>query len=205
VTRIAHRRRFARISLIGAAVALLASVAGSTVAAGSPAAGASETLLPLESTVYIKADKKGLRFVGPDTIAAGASLKIVNQTDPRKIGPHTFSLVTKGSLPKTPNARKLCFAKGHICRSIARWHGVKGNGPVKENPAEAGLPGWDTLGNNNRNGDSWFTGNRAGASFTQSVSVDVAAGPTRIYYLCAIHPWMQGSAEIVPAPGPTAG
>lgn len=203
MTRPAHRRA-ARTALAGAATFLL-FVAGSTVATGSPSAGTAETLKPLEATIYMKADKKGMRFTGPDTIAAGASLKVINQTDPRKFGPHTFSLVTKGSLPKTRNARRLCFAKGHICRSIARWHGVKGNGPVEENPAEAGLPGWDTAGNNTRRGDSWFTGNRKGTSFTQPVSVDVAGGPTRIYFLCAIHPWMQGSAEIVPPPGPTAG
>lgn len=205
MVRIAHRRRAVRTSLIGAAALLLLG-AGSTVAvAGSTSAGSSQTLLPLTATIYMKADRKGIRFVGPKTIEAGASLKVVNQSDPRKIGPHTFSLVTKGTLPKTPNARRLCLAKGHICRSIARWHGVKGHGPVKENPAEAGLPGWDTLGDNNRQGDSWFTGNKPGTSFSQQVSADIATGPTRVYFLCAIHPWMQGSAEIVPPPGPTAG
>lgn len=206
MTRLAHRRRTARISLIGAAVLLLSAVASSVATgAGSSGASASETLQPLTATIYMKADKKGIRFVAPKTIEAGASLKVVNQSDPRKFGPHTFSLVTKGTLPKTPKARKLCFAKGHICRSIARWHGVKGNNPVKVNPAEAGLPGWDTSGNNSREGDSWFTGNKPGTSFTQTVSADVTAGPTRVYFLCAIHPWMQGSTEIVPPPGPTAG
>jgi hypothetical protein len=184
VTRPVHRRRAAKISLAAAAAALL-------VAALVPATSGA-------ATVFMKADKKGLRFVAPKTVAAGEELKVVNQSDPRKFGPHTFSLVTKGSLPKTPNARKLCFAKGHICRAIARWHGVKGNGPVKENPAEAGLPGWDTLGNNSRDGDSWFTGSKPGTSFAQTVTADVTAGPTRIYFLCAIHPWMQGSTEITP-------
>jgi hypothetical protein len=187
VTRIAHRRSPAL--LVGAAALLVAAIA--------PA-------LASGATIFMKADKKGLRFVAPATIAAGEDLKVVNQSDPRKFGPHTFSLVTKGSLPKTPNARKLCFAKGHICRSIANWHGVKGNGPVKENPAEAGLPGWDTLGSNSRAGDSWFTGNKPGTSLTQQVTVDVSAGPTRIYFLCAIHPWMQGSSEITP-PAAAAG
>lgn len=182
MTRLVNRHR---------SLALVAGVAALFTLALAPAyAGA--------ATIVMKADKKGLRFVAPKTVAAGEELKVVNQTDPRKIGPHTFSLVTKGVLPKTPNARKLCFAKGHICRSIARWHGVKGNGPVKENPAEAGLPGWDTLGNNSREGDSWFTGNKKGTSISQTVTADVTAGPTRIYFLCAIHPWMQGSTEVTP-------
>jgi hypothetical protein len=159
------------------------------------------------ATIYMKADKKGLRFVAPKTVQAGEDLLVVNQSDPHKVGPHTFSLVTKSSLPKTPNARKNCFTKGHICRAIANWHGVKGNGPVKVNPAEAGLPGWDTSGSVTKKGDSWFTGNKAGTSFEQPVTADVTGGPTRIYFLCAIHPWMQGSTEVVPpaVPAPLAG
>lgn len=188
MTRFAHHRR---------SLALLAGAAALFILVLAPAFASA-------ANVYIKADKKGLRFVAPASVVQGEELTVVNQTDPRKIGPHTFSLVTKGSLPKTPNARKLCFAKGHICRAIARWHGVKGNGPVKENPAEAGLPGWDTLGNNNRKGDSWFTGNKPGSSFSQPVtfSPPVTAGVTntRIYFLCAIHPWMQGSTVVTPSP-----
>lgn len=178
------RRRGVALLIAGAAALVLLSAFGSAFAGAA--------------TLYMKADKKGLRFVAPKTIVAGEDLKVFNQSDPKKVGPHTVSLVTKGSLPKTPKARKLCFAKGHICRSIAQWHGVKGNGPVKENPAEAGLVGWDTLGSASKKGDSWFTGNKAGTSFTQPVTADVTAGPTRIYYLCAIHPWMQGSSEVVP-------
>ena len=53
---------------------------------------------------------------------------MLNQTNPKQVGPHTFSLVTKGSIPKTPKARQTCFTPKHICMSIAKWHGVKGNG-----------------------------------------------------------------------------
>ncbi|HEX5762892.1 MAG TPA: hypothetical protein VFY04_07210 [Solirubrobacterales bacterium] len=191
MTRLANRRR--PLALLAGAAALLTLALVPAFASGA--------------TIVMKADKKGLRFVAPKSVAAGEELKVVNQSDPRKFGPHTFSLVTKGSLPKTPNARKRCFAKGHICRSIARWHGVKGNGPVKENPAEAGLAGWDTLGNNSREGDSWFTGNKPGTSFAQPVTfsppVTAGATDTRIYFLCAIHPWMQGSTVVTPSPVPT--
>ncbi len=45
--------------------------------------------------------------------------------------------------------------------SIAKWHGVKGNGPVKVNPVEVGAEGWDTLGSVTKKGDSWFTGDQA--------------------------------------------
>ena len=89
-------------------------------------------------TVFIKDGKKGLRFEAPKTIADGEELAVVNLTNPHKVGPHTFSLVTKGSIPTTPKGRQLCFTPHHICKAIAGWHGVKGNGPPKENPAEAG-------------------------------------------------------------------
>jgi hypothetical protein len=149
-------------------------------------------------TVFIKADKKGLRFDAPKTVVAGEELAIVNQTDPHKVGPHTFSLVTKGSVPTTPKARQLCFTPKHICKAIAIWHGVKGNGPVKVNPVEVGAAGWDTLGSVTKKGDSWFTGEKPGTSFSQPVSVDTSAGASRIYFICAIHSFMHGSINVLP-------
>lgn len=204
MTRHLRHRSLARTSVLaGAAALLLVSLFGSSLATGAD--GPAPVAVPT-STIYMKADKKGLRFVAPKTIGAGEVLRVLNQSDPKRVGPHTFSLVTKGSLPKTPSARKRCFTKNHICKAIADWHGVKGNGPVKKNPAQAGLAGWDTLGSVTTKGDSWFTGNKKGTSFEQQVTVDVSAGPSRIYFLCAIHPWMQGSTEVVSVPNvPTAG
>lgn len=191
-----RRRSVARTSVLGGAAALiLLSVFGSALATGAEGPTATSSAI---ATVYMKADKKGIRFVAPKTVVAGEMLKVLNQSNPHKIGPHTFSLVTKSSLPKTPGARKNCFTKDHICKAIARWHGVKGNGPVKINPVDVGVEGWDTLGSVSKTGDSWFTGNKPGTSIEQVVSADVSAGPTRIYFLCAIHPWMQGSTEVVP-------
>lgn len=150
------------------------------------------------ATVFMKADKKGMRFVAPKTIVNGETLEVVNQSDPKKVGPHTFSLVTQGSLPKTPKARQLCFTPNHICKAIAGWHGVKGNGPVKVNPVEVGNEGWDTLGTVKKKGDSWFTGEKPGTSFEQPVNVDTSAGASRIYFICAVHSFMQGSINILP-------
>ena len=89
------------------------------------------------NTVYIKDGKGGLRFVAPKTIVAGEELEVLNETNPKQVGPHTFSLVTKGSIPKTPKARKNCFTPKHICMAIANWHGVKGNGPVENEPGQS--------------------------------------------------------------------
>jgi hypothetical protein len=151
-------------------------------------------------TVKIKggfsAAGSNLRFVAPSTATAGDYLRVVNKTKPFAVGPHSFSLVTESSLPKTRPARKACFTKNHICKAIAGWHGKTGN------IAPAGLPGWDTLGSLNKKGDSWFTTNKPDTSVVQQLTADTAAGPTRIFFLCAIHPFMKGSIEVLPPATP---
>lgn len=152
---------------------------------------------PTVTTINMKGGSGGLRFDGPATAVNGSQLEIVNKTNPQQVGPHTFSLVTKGSLPKTRKARKRCFAPNHICRAIAGWHKV---GKIKV--SEVGLEGWDTPGSLNKKGDSWFSGNKAGGSFGQQLSFDTSAGPVRAFYLCAIHPEMKGSINVLPPPVP---
>jgi hypothetical protein len=183
----------------GAVAAFVPGLAsGSEYPSGSypPSSPPSSTAGASVATVYIKDGKGGLRFVAPKTIAQGAELQVLNTTNPQQVGPHTFSLVTEGSIPKTRKARQLCFTPHHICKAIAGWHGVKGNGPPKENPATAGAAGWDTEGSLTAKGDSWFTGEKPHASIVQQVT---AAAGTTIHFMCAIHPWMHGSIEVVPA------
>jgi hypothetical protein len=138
-----------------------------------------------------------LHFENPPAVHTGDYLEIDNTTKPRQVGPHTFSLVTKNSVPKTKHARKVCFTPNHICKEIAKGLGVKGNGPPTINPSEAGLPGWDTEGTKSTVGDTWFTGNKPNTSFVQIVS---APAGTTLYYMCAIHPFMKGKIT-VQAPG----
>jgi hypothetical protein len=195
------RRTTTRAAILFALAAPLAIAAlGPALATGaygaeSPTAGSTASAA---NTVFIKDGKGGLRFVAPKTIVAGEDLEVLNQTNPKQVGPHTFSLVTKGSIPKTPKARQICFTPKHICKAIAAWHGVKGNGPVKVNPATAGVEGWDTLGSVTEKGDSWFTGNKPGTSIVQQVTADTSAGPTTIYFMCAIHSFMHGKITVLP-------
>ncbi len=189
------KQRLSPATPVRASIAIAIGLVASLILVPSLASGAAGE--SSANTVFIEDGKAGLRFEAPKTIVSGEDLTILNQTNPHRVGPHTFSLVTKGSIPKTPKARQLCFTPKHICKSIAAWHGVKGNGPVKENPAEAGLEGWDTMGSLTKKGDSWFTGEKPGTSFGQKVT---AAAGTTIYFLCAIHPWMHGSIEVLPPP-----
>jgi len=180
----------------------VATAAALALAASLPAvAGAAVTPTGTTQTIHIKEVKGALKFVGPAAVYQGDDLTVVSETNPKRVGPHTFSLVTKGSLPKTPGARKGCFAPKHICMSIAQWHGFNPKTErITVNPAKAGPEGWSTLGNNTKKGDSWFSGEtKPGTSITQQVTADPATTPT-IYFMCAIHPWMQGKTNVLPAP-----
>jgi hypothetical protein len=178
------------LAVSATAIVLAAFAPGLAVAAVTPTG--------VTDTITIEESKGALKFVAPESVKVGDELEIVNKTDPKKVGPHTFSLVTKGSLPKTPTARKNCFTPKHICLSVSQWQGFK---PKTEkitiNPAKAGAEGWSTLGSTSAKGDSWFT-EKKNETFTQQVSADPATTPT-IYFMCAIHPWMQGSVKVLPA------
>jgi hypothetical protein len=193
------KQGLSRVISVRATIAIALGLTASLALAPTLAAGAED--LGAANTVYMKdGGKKGLRFEAPKTIVFGQELEVLNETNPKRVGPHTFSLVTKGSLPKTPKARQTCFTPKHICMAIAKWHGTNGNGPVTKNPVDAGAEGWDTLGSVTKTGDSWFTGEKkSGTSITEPVT---AAAGTTIYFLCAIHPWMQGQIEVLP-PAPT--
>ncbi len=179
-----------KIALLAAIVAAFA-VFGPTLATGSAGASSSSA-----NTVLIKGSKKTpLEFVYPKTIVTGEELTIENTSIPKAIGPHTFSLVEESLWPETKPTRKKCFTPHHICKAIADWHGVVGEALPTKNPAKAGKPGWDTEGSLSKNGDSWFTGEKPGTSYTQRVT---APAGTTIHFMCAIHPWMHGSIEVLP-------
>lgn len=120
---------------------------------------------------------------GAITIASGGTLTITNRsTGPE---PHTFSIVQRSQLPRTPEQFENC----EICNTIATAHGV--------NPAEPphGPPPILTVDPKsdgfNEPGDSQFIGPN------QTVQVKITAPKgTKLYFMCAIHPWMQGVVKV---------
>jgi plastocyanin len=176
-------------------IALSVPLAAAALALLAPAlASAAITPTGITDTISIQEVNGALKFVAPVSVTQGDELKIVNETNPKKVGPHTFSLVEKGALPKTGPARKNCFTPKHICLSIAKWHGLNQREEVTINPAKAGPEGWSTMGSLTKKGDSWFSGEKKGTSFTQQVSAE----PGTLYFMCAIHPWMQGQVTVLP-------
>jgi hypothetical protein len=187
------------------ALVLAVSAAALTLALVGTAAAATPT--GVTDVISMDLTKGKLKFTGPESVTVGDQLEIVNKTNPKQVGPHTFSLVTKGSLPKTPKARKGCFAPKKICLAIAIWHGFNPKTEkITKNPAKAGPAGWSTMGDaKSKKGDSWFSGEKKGGHFSQEVTAEAG---TTLYYMCAVHPWMQGKvnvvAPVVPLPTPTS-
>jgi hypothetical protein len=175
----------AAIAVAALSVVLAPTLAGAETAPTTPAATG------VTDTIAMKIEKGALKFVGPKTVTQGDELEIVNETDPKKVGPHTFSLVTEGSVPKTKSALQKC----QICGAVAKWQGAHEDKPPTINPAKAGAAGWDTEGSLTKKGDSWFT-QKKGESFEQEVS---APAGTTIHYICAIHPFMHGTFKVLPA------
>jgi hypothetical protein len=192
-----HRSGGVRALLAAAPLAALVVV---LLASGS--AGAAETPAPAagKQVVRIVLQGKKLSFEAPESVYEGEQLEVLNETNPRQVGPHTFSLVEKGTIPKTKQAQKSCFTPGHICMSIAKWQGFNPKTEKVSIPlAEAGPEGWSTMGNNKgKKGDSWFTGEtKKGTHVSQEVT---AKAGTTLYFVCAVHPWMHGSIKVLPKP-----
>lgn len=130
------------------------------------------------ATIKAKVEGQKLDFFGPDSIAKGEKLTIVNKTSPREIGPHTFTLVRKGKKPqeRIGKAHEFDQKTGEVGRPVV----------------ESGERGWDRAFTKKHDGDSWYTEER-GASHSRKVSADV--GKT-VRYFCAIHPFMKGEFEV---------
>jgi hypothetical protein len=184
------KSRAARLAAPFAALALLAALVIPNLATAGSTTGTSGSV----ATIEIKMEGKKMGFFGPTTVEEGQTLKVVNMTMPSMVGPHTFSLVTKGSLPKTTKQRKTCFTPGKICMGIAHWYGLKGEENPKEPLLDVGGEGWNTMGTPTKKGDSYFFGKK-GASVEMPVT---AKAGTTLYFMCAVHAFMQGSIKVVP-------
>ena len=116
---------------------LLASIAAiSVVAAGGPAS-ASTSSKAGATVITMEQEGKELFFDGPGDRRAGRTLKVKNNTNPRKIGPHTFSLVKSRTLPDTKRGRSRTAAgssRGSAARSSSGTRSTS-------RPARSGEPG----------------------------------------------------------------
>lgn len=182
----AKMRRAGAVALtMTAAAAALASTgaAASDQDAGVAKAGA--------ATITATANGKNLEFQGDRTVKAGSPLKVVNATDPKKVGPHTFTLVKRKNLPTTKSEMKECGRlQSKVCADVAKAHEVGKRG-VGKPVVDAAKRGWDkSFG---RRGDSWVS---HGEGETEKRKV-VAKPGTTLSYFCVVHPFMHGKIKVV--------
>jgi hypothetical protein len=182
--------------VLGAVAALGALTVVAT--GGGSATAAKPKAKPGVVKVKIEFDRKNkdLFFDAPESVAAGDELQIKNNTNPRAIGPHTFSLVREEDLPEGRDEQKACSHKFEgICGAIAlNWHKVDlQTGQIGENPVEVGKQGWDRKGSLKRKGDS-FVMERKGEKFQREVTADPGK---ELYFMCAVHAEMQGEIDVV--------
>lgn len=173
---------------------------GLAIALGAGSSAAQTPADPAE--IVMKLDGKSLRFTGPKQVAQGQELQIRNATSPKRIGPHTFTLATPRTLPKTKRAIQKCFSRGRVCLTAAIAHRFnERTGKVGRPLVKAGQDGWDRSFSRNTKtkGDSWYT-EKKGATFSQAVSAEAG---TTLSYVCVVHPEMQGKIKVVEAATPT--
>ncbi|HSI80183.1 MAG TPA: hypothetical protein VK919_05975 [Solirubrobacterales bacterium] len=172
---------------------LLAGLAGA-VLVGALLAIAGPAPADAAKTVEMKGGGKNLRFVAPKSVRKGKALRVVNQTNPERVGPHTFTLVSKKVMPTTRRQQNKCFdGPKRVCFRAAVAHEVDFETFEVGRPlVEAGRPGWDRSFTKTRIGDSWYTETEDEAL---SQKVSAKRGKT-LRFLCIVHPFMQGKIEV---------
>ncbi|HEX6461033.1 MAG TPA: hypothetical protein VF032_19105 [Thermoleophilaceae bacterium] len=184
-----------RNKLIAGAVTLSVALGVSGVAVAAKGGSApTKATIKVSQKLVMKPNRfiqDGLRW-NKDVyhVRSGGTLRIVNTVATE--GPHTFSVVKKNQLPRNAAQTFNC----RICAKIAQEHGAdpnNQNSPPKFQYVENGV-GTNTPPNVDRPGDSGVTG--AGKK-GESISLKVTAKKgTTLYFLCAIHPWMQAKVIV---------
>ena len=174
------RRKYARLGLAALVAIVAAAIAVPALAATPPAKVTQTTVGGVKfvpnrqfgETVHFKLDKIAIQN--------GGTVTLVDKSK----APHSFSLVKKSQVPTSAKAVDGCFEKG-VCRQIAIDHGAVN--PVTGEDQDPTVP----LVNKgkagfNQPGDSVLIppGGKA--------KVKVTSGKS-LYYICAIHPWMNGA------------
>jgi uncharacterized cupredoxin-like copper-binding protein len=171
---------FRRMSLM-AALAAVVAVAVAAVALGA-SAGSSATLTASSSSKYVinKYAQDTSRFApGAVTVKSGGTLTIKMKGG----APHSFSVVKASELPKTTKQIEQC----KVCETLAKAHGADPNSdaPPTKPVVDVGATGID------QTGDSVFLP----PGKTTKLKVTAKKGTT-LYFMCAIHPWMQGKLQV---------
>jgi hypothetical protein len=178
--------------VVGAmALCLTASGTGAALAAKKSAAPTKATVNAVQKVQY-----KVNRFVKDSLrwqkdvyqIKSGGTLHIVNKAQD---GPHSFSIVAKKDLPRTTKQMNEC----KVCEAIGQQFGItdpNSDAPPPHSYTENGV-GQDAPANFDKPGDSVFIGPQPGDSADAKITAPKGA---KLFFMCAIHPWMQGKVIV---------
>jgi hypothetical protein len=182
------QRKHVRVGI--AAIAAIVAVALAVPAlAAAPPARVTQKMVGKARFVPNRFIQEGVHFkLDRINIRKGGTLKLVDTTHED----HTFSLVKKSQVPGGFAALDACFNKGP-CGKLAVEHGA-----IDPNTGEEQKPTTPLV-------------NAGKAGFNQpGDSIIVPGGKTRtvhvtssqpLYFICIIHPWMQGAINAQPAHG----
>ena len=134
----------------------------------------------------------GQHDFSPGTIEVKSGQTLTFEYEKKTMEPHTLTIVKQGDLPKTGAQVENCSA----CQKLATGH-LKNpkaepgpSNPIVHWTLNKGKPGLDRVG------DSIAIDSTAKPAHTKnSIKVTAKAGTT-LYFLCAVHPWMQGKIVV---------
>jgi hypothetical protein len=173
-----------KLVLIPALGAVAAGVAGAT-AFGAAGSAPKVDHLAVVSSIKVKPGffiQDNLRYTPfKSAVRSGGKVVITPKKGAFSEGPHTFSLVKRSQLPKTEKQLNNC----KVCNKIGQEHGYDPNS--NQPPSKPFVDGGDGF---NKPGDSVvFTGK------PKPIKITAKKGTT-LYYMCALHGWMQGSIKV---------
>lgn len=175
--------------LVALALAVAVSAALVAPALGDPAQDSqSRVTLRMIGGVKFKANRfisDTMRFAKDVVeINSGGRLTIRDRTRQA----HTFSLIKRSQQPRNARQMEACFGPNGVCGRLAVDHGLINPETGEEQEPTTPLVNKGPEGFN-RPGDSVVIAPR------QKATVRVT-GNKDLFYICAIHPWMQGRLDV---------
>jgi len=128
-----------------------------------------------------------LRFV-PGTITVDSGSTLTFSFGDKEDEDHTLTILPKAELPRTAAQINQCepckIARGHLKNPNDLADALTAKTPFVHWTLDKGRPGLDTAGDS-------LAIESGGAHRTNSAIVSAAPG-TVLYFVCVVHPWMQG-------------
>ena len=184
------------LALVAVGVAVAAHPASRSTLRAAKACGATVKVTDHEKFVVNQYLQDEMRFApGTATVKSGCDLTFEFATSDQN-DPHSLSIVKESDLPKTTAEMESC----KVCKLIKPKHVGDPTAPAgPKNPilhwiVNVGKTGLDAPGDSVAIFENRAKGAPPGHG---SITVRVSAPPnTTLYFMCGLHPWMQGKVLV---------